>query len=897
MLRTHALTHPAARSDWLKKFDPLKQTWVVSDLRSKFEIQNSILEQFGFYQDQMVLRASELWSLLLKRTRPDARQVSRDFLQTWIRQRLRDLPEVADRANAELLLFDTLNEFVAVFSHPSGVEIVQDWISQSAALQGKLEPWFSTAGLLFTELVEQGYVSSRWIAPLLSQENLPVLEIWQRPLILDLGAELSQSEIELIQQMALHLDVDILEPCLPNEDSYFFLKKPYRTLNQKYEGQVETRTPPSEKGRCFKMTAPLAEVKMATAEIRRWLDEGAAPASIGVLVPNVETYWPLVEKYFACEGIPVAKDLTTPLHSLRSIQLWLSRLRVAQRNFEYTDLEAVRFQELPAERFEAFEALFASLLDASDLGRDPRLQQAFSTDSIPNENLPVPTAIGLFLRFWPQGHAWDPLERVLREILETLKGARSSELHLSFAQWLYWLEQMTARLEVRLTAGDRRGVQFENLSSGDSPQLKYRIFLGLSDSQMQNSRRSLLQPAQIERLLIDTGFHCPHPEQSSLAFDMEWLALADRSHNIWSFPQTTTSGALETPHRLWLSRAPENLQVTLPERTRWDALQREALSPSVDGVLTQLRKVPLSHLIQVREVLKPTESVQAAGVFGPYLGPVSASDLQIYKECPFKFAASRLLKMSDPAAVDLDPNPRSAGGLVHEIFRQLVARWDHEWTRDELQELVDTAAQKLVQGDPQLWKTWRERYIHTAERFLRFERQLRAQAPVPIQTVATEFPFSIEFKGRTWRGTLDRVDQVGPQALTVYDYKAKDRSYRLSAWQKENHVQLAFYAWLIDRKKIDLWKDSILHGAYYYVYRDFSLIGAEDGQDKFVDLQDNLNWIESEMIQFDADLRAGFFPARPRDPDLCGTCRWNQICRAPHLNGQAEPEGSGVPHE
>src|SRR3982751_6564100 len=68
-----------------KDFDAQQATWVVSDLRSKYEIQQYLLEKDGGYEDTAVMRASDLWRLLLKKARPDIQIVSRDFVRSLVR--------------------------------------------------------------------------------------------------------------------------------------------------------------------------------------------------------------------------------------------------------------------------------------------------------------------------------------------------------------------------------------------------------------------------------------------------------------------------------------------------------------------------------------------------------------------------------------------------------------------------------------------------------------------------------------------------------------------------------------------------------------------------------------------------------------------------------------------
>ena len=64
-----------------EQYNPLTDTWIVSDLKSKQEIQQLALEKNGYFTDDAILRVSDFWRLWLRRFEPTLNIVSSDFIR------------------------------------------------------------------------------------------------------------------------------------------------------------------------------------------------------------------------------------------------------------------------------------------------------------------------------------------------------------------------------------------------------------------------------------------------------------------------------------------------------------------------------------------------------------------------------------------------------------------------------------------------------------------------------------------------------------------------------------------------------------------------------------------------------------------------------------------------
>src|SRR5688500_15235628 len=69
----------------LVRVDLEENTWILSDLRSKLEVQNRIFEAVGYSLDEHVMRASDLWRALLRKSAPHFEVISYDYALLLVR--------------------------------------------------------------------------------------------------------------------------------------------------------------------------------------------------------------------------------------------------------------------------------------------------------------------------------------------------------------------------------------------------------------------------------------------------------------------------------------------------------------------------------------------------------------------------------------------------------------------------------------------------------------------------------------------------------------------------------------------------------------------------------------------------------------------------------------------
>jgi len=296
------------------------------------------------------------------------------------------------------------------------------------------------------------------------------------------------------------------------------------------------------------------------------------------------------------------------------------------------------------------------------------------------------------------------------------------------------------------------------------------------------------------------------------------------------------------------------------------------------------------------------------------VGPaVSATALQDWATCPFRFLLRRVLRVREvrrPEAAETI-QPLDEGLLVHAILETFVrehppASPDAPWSnadRTRMLELVEArcrdAEQRGVTGRPLLWRFAQRRIRRTALHFLQVDEAVRRQhgaAPGPDDLevsfgeagqpdVVVPLP---EGRAVRFRGRIDRLDRSPDgRTVVVYDYKtgnpARADSLSHDPVLAGQRLQLPVYAHAA--KALTGATDA---EAYYWYTRAEDPPGEDDGfaldpprQRRFVEVLDAI--VEG--------VDQGSFPAVPGDRDYnpseyretfahCFSCPYDRLCPA-----------------
>lgn len=891
MLKIARLQHPSDKSALFQDFQPDHDVWIVSDLRTKLELQKELMRDREGLPGDAILRGSELWTQLLKKHLPKATVISKDWMNLFARTALGQALSPSDLKIA----VELISVLGSVFAHPDRATFLEDLLARDPSAQTRWGKVITEAQFLFDQARGRGWILQESLPAVLTEFENPRLRHpapGRGRLFFDLGASLGASEAELIRRLSEVHDVVVLLPRPAHAENFRFLLQPGESLaGEKLdiatsESTARTREFPRFSGR-------VAEIKNAVGQVREWLDAGVPIGNIGVITPNFEMDFPILATAFKVEGVPLDRESSERVQTHRLLQKWSSKLRLWKEELEYADLFTA-FQEGFPLRSEEFSAKLKTGLFHEDLGRVAAVRER--VDSWKSEGGPTDLA-GFFEKataLWV-----DPDYADLEQIFESLNEKTPKGAHLSLRDWVEWMEVQTARLESTKSRGGADRLAIVPLQSADSLQWTHRIFMSMTDQLPDKGATSLLSRDEIDTLGWTHGFFLPHPEQKLLQFELEWSLLANSEIDILSYPLTDWDGAPTSPQALWLAgRGNAGHEADHPKSSRWDEIQSSrAQEPA--------RVEPGATPVPQTEALR-----------------LSASSLQRYGDCPFIFAAEKIFGLIDPPLVDLDMDRRQLGQLQHAYLEELTAEHPIRFERSdaELGEILDRLAasdpEMMRDANPRLWQAQRTKWIKLGQRFLATERDWFARHPGSrIIAREHEFHFVFDPASGVWRagernspteiaftGRLDRVDGYFEggvlKSILLYDYKAStQQKHAFGSWLKDNEIQLGFYSWAMNEGLMDpAWK-GLVTGALYYnlktLERDRGVVTDEAvgrlatrslpkgmTADKLSAFWDELQLKLRERM---TAIAQGLIAPAPLKEELCDRCAWRGLCRAPHL--------------
>lgn len=948
MLKLLSISGPkdsrAIFAEFQSEFAVNASTWIVSDLKSKLDLNRRLLVGRSFLDGDTILRASELWRVMLSRLRPDLHIGSRELVITLIAQKLalREEGDWSRAPGAPQAAFAYLSQLIPVLSHPDGDEMMREWLQQNPTALVRWGRWYELCSALWRELLSDGFIAMNWASGVLTNEP-DLHQVWNRPLWVDLGADLDQVEADLFIMLAEACPVTILRPEPSWVAEYQHALVAYDVFTRRAKPDVVSRdadfSPEHQTLRpnvhFKKFTTMIAEVKDAVARVRQWLDAGLAANEIALVAPDIELYWPTLESHLREEGVPCQKDVVARLHSFPDMAGWLAHLRLKSGAWSEADVELALFQSSGSETprvmgYERFKTLYTMIYERSDLSRSEDVAKRFSIELEAGAEIGRDDFVAWMLRHLPQaGNSVvsrptpsvsqdELLQQHLEVFFKRFFADCPSGLRLSVSRWLAFAEKLAARTELRIMPGDAHGVTCVSLGSAENTPAKKMIVLGLTESALKPSGGTAILFSDIMSLAQLFGFHLSSADQGSSEFAARWV-IEDSDREVWlSVPETDFNGAAQAASWLWVKgarEAGEHQTVSVPEPTRWDELQLASLRDVAD--IANNRSWSPLHREFLEQALSQDLGETPLESFGPQqVSSLSPSGLEDYLNCPFIYAAKRLFAQSDVAELDLEVDPSRRGSLMHKLLELLTLEpMKFDRGPEELAAVVDEARvqTEMELADEAMWATTRSRMVDLAQRFLEFEREKRRRFP-STQTVGREvevrgridpetgclLPASSE-SGLKFTGRIDRIDRDSKGNLLIYDYKSSGtRVVQFGSWIKRNQIQLLLYADAVQSGLTEFGPHPVV-GALYYVTRPLThetgfkvedveqdLFASDDKRKRNrlsqADLEQLVQQGRERVRTAIEGIQSGRFSPEPSDLSLCQTCQWSDLCRAPHLN-------------
>ena len=310
----------------------------------------------------------------------------------------------------------------------------------------------------------------------------------------------------------------------------------------------------------------------------------------------------------------------------------------------------------------------------------------------------------------------------------------------------------------------------------------------------------------------------------------------------------------------------------------------------------------------------------------------SATGMQNWAECPFRFLLGRVLRVEPTEDADDDRwwaiGPAERGTLIHRILEEFfaeVAASGHpapgeRYTRDDLQRLDEIAGRAFreaeqggICGHPLVWANERDAIRADLRTLLEKDAEDRAAGWRPART---EQRFGYEDVVGSWpaltvslgdgrsvamRGSIDRVDVNASGGARVIDYKTgKSKTVVASAanlLDGGRQLQLAVYGRAVrEHQRAQEGRARPVQAMYWYATTRGGFSRSEVTVDETIEeaLADVLRLI-------DTGIRGGCFPQVPGNKDEfwatydnCRYCPYHTLCPAARETLAANKAGSAA---
>ncbi|MCX7977674.1 MAG: PD-(D/E)XK nuclease family protein [Bdellovibrionaceae bacterium] len=910
MLQLVAISAPDQVKEWLKDFDPEQQTWLVSDLRTKLHIQERLLDRYGFYPEDAVMRASDLWKTVLRRSFPELRVISQDYSLTLAAHFLENvLGDAGLGANAARSVMAYADFFAPILLHPEGENRLTEWMSLNPASQS-WQDWFLHAKALHLWLRGQGLIRASWIPSLLLSET-DLDKYFSRDFIVDLGAEMSLSEAELLQAIARQKKVTVFAPSPEWAAEFSHRLAPYEWLKGKAVKRQSIAPPSSPKRErsVLKYSGQLAECRAVVSKVRAWLDLGVNPKNISVSASDIEVYWPVLSMLLAEEGIPADKPIVTVLQSLTSVQRWLASLRLCISSPKTSDVEMSYYREgsLGQLSYSRFRALYANLYDKTDLNRD--LEIGSHARKLPEftEQMERDDFIMAALSLWPADEEVEPVLVLLKELLSNAVAKQK----LSSKLWLSYLESISASKEKIIREANSSGISVNSLMSARSISCTHRIYIGLTEEDLRSGGYPLIPPAEIDAIFRDTGFILENPDQGFREFELRWQLETTGVEECLMTPMSAFDGSVLTPSAFWVKQSlrleGRLKEVCAPQPIRLDFIQ-QAVTGLPDRPWSEFSREISERLeMDMGRRSEPLTPLLEAKSLNPH-------SFESYAECPFIFLAQKGFHLKSEAEVDLDLNPMSQGGLVHKALEKISQRAIGSSVSDA--ELFKLLEESKIDANTEVaseyfWKIESRRLVAMIRRFLLSEEDWRRKF-TNVYTWGVEKSWTLWLDPNSgelssiqkdgWikvNGRVDRIEGLGQDYFLVLDYKNKRGSHLQAArkWLSLDSFQLYFYIQAVEKGAIADLSGQCLGAVYLFLSDRCRSVGLqilpeiegkwETAKSSAMTKEEKENLfsqVSSQIAELSQKILRGEMAPSPKEESICEKCEWRKLCRAPHLH-------------
>jgi ATP-dependent helicase/nuclease subunit B len=287
----------------------------------------------------------------------------------------------------------------------------------------------------------------------------------------------------------------------------------------------------------------------------------------------------------------------------------------------------------------------------------------------------------------------------------------------------------------------------------------------------------------------------------------------------------------------------------------------------------------------------------------------SASQINDFGSCPFRFFAKNALKLSPIVEPGEGFKANKLGNVYHKILEKIYTRLQSNGARvssenasaiiDAANEITEQALEEMLESGTirkgPLWTVEKEEIRRSVARLIEKEAEWNNEQPASPAFLERKFgignvrPLTIESEDGDVRlcGQIDRIDKFGDE-MVVIDYKTGRTPIRHKDALEGRNLQLPIYAMAASRV-IDA-RSTV--ASAYYLHIGSCKKGSElpYKDDPALSIKALIEHAESLILDYAARARKGIFPIQPNENRCHPGCEFDSMCRIQSLGPAASDE-------
>ena len=461
---------------------------------------------------------------------------------------------------------------------------------------------------------------------------------------------------------------------------------------------------------------------------------------------------------------------------------------------------------------------------------------------------------------------------LLQDVLNQLFQPKSEKI--SKQTFLREVKQTLALFSVPIQPG-RGGIELHNPASLFGASYKYVFVLGTAEEILPTPITNdpvldFFDRQQLAKQGFPIETAATMAQREALTF--YHLLRVPTEKIVFSYPQLIDRKTiLPSPYldHLQLQSSPlSDLPLASIEEARQVYLQQN--NDLSDRIISHTREA--WQIEQQRETNNPQDEYN--GFIGIPIDPAtkvfSASQLTQLGQCPFKWFAARLLKLTELPEAETDLNPALRGNLYHRCLELSLAKIKTtadlaKFNAEQLTKIFLQAEQDLALLQLPTWQAQRQEHLDSLWRNLITPSFL----PPENKVMAREKRFEMEWHGLRVKGTVDRIDRTS-NGLVILDSKTSSTSpagIKNNADKANIDIQLLLYMDAVEQSFPD---ESINTAAYYSLTKHKLIKHAKQNKEELA--------VFAEQVK--SHLTQGSYPVAPDiEHKACTYCSFDLVCR------------------